>query len=696
MNVPATPCSGSPASLTVEGRRLVLTTAGTIAVFDVANPAAPVFLGFDQTSRNTQAHAATGDHAFLVGYHDGLDIHAIADPADGMPAISTYPFADAHNFSGVGVAGTRVYASGYSTDLSVFDVSDPHAPVLVGAAPVDGGASPSFAARHIRVVGDRILMAGGDDDWGAVKIFRDQPAGDPDFLGEFRVIDMSGSRPPGVSKRIESVGNVAFVADSGAGLILLDITDPALPQLIDSDISGTTTDDLALAANDGLLVTSTCTECSIFDLTSPAAPLLRGKVALSELGSACQVRVAASGSTAYVVGDRALVCIDLTNPESPRVIGRFEIGGIRARDVKVAGSIAYVAAEIGLVAMDITNPKTPIVLPGDGGGMYHTLEIDGTRAVARRDSQGAIDIFDLGFDGRTPTHRGFVFVDSISSYDVSGARLYVARPNAGLLTFDISNPANPSIVGDVSGDRWRAAEIDVRGTNAYVRNFEHGFAIFDVSNPNQPGLIGQFSDGGLVTGFVIDGTRAYLTQTTDKPGYNVELVVVDIGDAARPGKLGSVPATIAEGGETDLAAANGFVFGVVPGTDRNSFVFDVTDPTTPVFVAPAIGGWLGRIDYVEAVGNRLFLAHGYLGLRILDASLSPPKLSIERLVPGGPRPLRLTWDAPAGVPFSLESSRDLSNWQPLGRFPDHRLDQALGLMFDPAPHAPAFFRVAGR
>ena len=363
----------------------------------------------------------------MVGYHDGLDVHAIDNPAGGMPAISSYTFPDAQNFSGVGVAGTRVYASGYSTNLSVFDVTDPSEPVLVGSAAVDGGASTFFAARHIRIVGDQILMAGSDDDWGAVKIYRDQPAGDPVFLGEFRVIDLPGYGPAGVSRRIESVGGVAFVADSGAGLIVLDIADPTLPQLIESDVSATPADDIALAADDRLLVTATCSECSIFDLENPAAPVARGKVALSEMGSACQVRLAAAGSTAYVAGDEALVVIDLSNPDSPTVVGRFEIGGMRARDVKLAGNIAYVAAEVGITAVDISNPESPVVVGHGGSGMYYSIAIDGSRAVARQDSQGTIDLFDLGPDGRSPSHVGLVFVNSISSYDVAG-RPALRRP----------------------------------------------------------------------------------------------------------------------------------------------------------------------------------------------------------------------------------------------------------------------------
>ena len=236
----------------------------------------------------------------------------------------------------------------------------------------------------------------------------------------------------------------------------------------------------------------------------------------------------------------------------------------------------------------------------------------------------------------------------------------------------------------------------MRGTTAFVHNFDQGFAIFDVNDPDEPALIGQYKDGQLVTGFVVDGVLAYLTQTTANPAHNVELVVLDISDAANPRKLGSTTAKIGDGMIADLSVANGFVFGAVVGLERNGFVFDVVNPTAPVFVGPFLGDSTGRIDHVEAIGDRLYVAHGYLGLRIFDTKLDTPQLEIERVIPADFRPLRMTWNAPSGVPFSIESSRDLSTWLPLGRFSDRELDQALGLVYDPAPQLPAYFRVAGR
>jgi hypothetical protein len=568
--------------------------------------------------------------------------------------------------------------------------------VVVGSTAIEAGASTFFAERHISVVGDLILMAGGDDDWGAVKIYRDQPGGDPVFLGEFRVIDLPGSKPTGASRRIESAGTVAFLADSGAGLIVLDISDPTDPRMLDTDVTATPADDLALLSNDRLLVTATCSKLRVFDLANPAAPVARGELALSGTGSACQVRVAASGSTAYVAGDQAVIVIDVTSPESPTVIGRFEIGGQRARDVKVAGNVAYIGTEVGLAAVDITNPQFPVVVGHDGSGMYFSFEIDGSRAVARRDSQGTIDMFDLGADGRSPVHVGVVFVSSISSFDVAGSRLHVVRPNDGLVTFNISNPASPNIIGDVDGDQWRASQIDVRGTTAYIRNFDQGFAIFDLSDPSQPVLIGSYSDGKRVTGFVVEGPLAYLTQTTSNPIETVELVVLDIGNPSLPRKLGSITGAIGEGIINDLAVGNGFVFGVVLGTEKRGFTFDVVDPAAPVFVGLGIGDWRGEIDHVEAAGERLYFAHGYLGLRLGDTMLRLPQLALDRAPSGSPRPLEMTWDAPAGVPFSIEFTRDFSSWQPIGRHSDQGLDGALGIAYDPAPGLEAFFRVPSR
>jgi hypothetical protein len=119
--------------------------------------------------------------------------------------------------------------------------------------------------------------------------------------------------------------------------------------------------------------------------------------------------VAVSATHAYVAdAEFGLQVIDITNPQSPNVVGSRNTPG-SAQDVAIRGGLAYVADEAsGLRVIDVTNPQSPVGV-------------------------GSVD---------TP--------HSASSVVVEGAYAYVADNGSGLQVIDITNSQNPEIVGGVS------------------------------------------------------------------------------------------------------------------------------------------------------------------------------------------------------------------------------------------------------
>ena len=63
---------------------------------------------------------------------------------------------------------------------------------------------------------------------------------------------------------------------------------------------------------------------------------------------------------AYTVSPEAgLMIVDISNPASPKQMGRYDTGGT-ANAVAVAGDFAYVAdGSAGLLVIDIRNPENP-------------------------------------------------------------------------------------------------------------------------------------------------------------------------------------------------------------------------------------------------------------------------------------------------------------------------------------------------
>lgn len=216
--------------------------------------------------------------------------------------------------------------------------------------------------------------------------------------------------------------------------------------------------------------------------------------------------------------------------------------------------------------------------------------------------------------------------------------------------------------------------------------------ILDASDPNQFSLLGALG-GQQVTRFVIDRTLVYATRWA--PDSKTELVVIDISNLSNPQVLGSVEFELNTGHINDLSVGDGFVFAALKFDDTNAYIFDVSDPANPVIVRTGLAEGAGQIDHLEARGDYLYLARGYLGLHVLETSLEVPKLAFTPTLKT-PRPVSLAWDAPQGVLFPIEGSRNLQDWTPLGRFTGDSLDEAIGAMFDPDPDLPAFFRATER
>jgi hypothetical protein len=690
--VPDSPYTDYPTGLEVEGDRVYLATNGTIAAFDVSDPAAPEFLGVSLTSGTTQRLTVSGGHAFLVGYHRGLNIHDLSNPAKGLPRVGGYELEGSASLLGVGVSGNRVFVSGHGTGLVVLDASSPRQPQVEGSAEHDLGSTDYFAGEHISVVDGKIYIAGHDDDWGGFTIYQDVPGGDPEFLGDFSMYDLPNL---GTLDRVAVKDNVAYLSSGGAGFLLFDVSDPTAPkQLTDPDGESTVLD-FSVAdfeMNGNLIAAASGRRFGIIDVSDATKPVLRGELDLNDLDLGYGMKVAASGSTAYLAGHQRLAVIDFSDPDYPTITGSIAISGHRAQDVKLVGDLAYVVGDSGLGVFDLTDPAVPVEIGRNGFSDYLSLVVDGNRVAARSSNIPAIHFYDLGPEGRTPVLKDTIQENPTRDYDLEGDRFYVKRPNQGIFTYDVSDLSRVYQIGHWHDPDLYVNFFKVDGTTVFAGSWRGGFVILDASDPNQFSLLGALG-GQQVTRFVIDGTLVYATRWA--PDSKTELLVIDISNLSNPQVLGSVEFELNTGHINDLSVGNGFVFAALKFDDTNAYIFDVSDPANPVIVRTGLAEGAGQIDHLEARGDYLYLARGYLGLHVLETSLEVPKLAFTPTLKT-PRPVSLVWDAPQGVLFPIEGSRNLQDWTPLGRFTGDSLDEAIGAMFDPDPDLPAFFRATER
>lgn len=353
-----------------------------LTIIDVANPAAPAFVGSIQGAGappwlgGASDVFVVGNYAYVAAYLDNaLTIIDVANPAAPAFVGSIQGFG-APNFlgqaNGVFVVGHYAYVAAYKVHalgdgaLTIIDVANPVAPVFAGS--IQGNGAPNFlkAASSVYVQNGRAYVVSdgngapftGDNALTIIDVTNPLA---PTLLGSIQGMDapdwLGGAR--GVFK----LGNYAYVA--------------------------------AYYNNGGLVPAFT-----IIDVSNPAIPLFSGSIqggwgAPPWLAGVYGIHV--TGGIAYVAAgdDSALTLIDVTNPVAPAFLSSIQDPGgpflpstlATATDVFVVGSYAYVVCPAGgpaadgvFTIVDISNPAALAILGSiSGAGALNWL--GGARGV---------------------------------------------------------------------------------------------------------------------------------------------------------------------------------------------------------------------------------------------------------------------------------------------------------------------------
>lgn len=313
---------------------------------------------------------------------------------------------------------------------------------------------------------------------------------------------------------------------------------------------------------------------SDFDLPLPSTYDTKGEV----------IDVAVAGNYAYLADtELGLIVLDVSHPTSPKLKTSYKPSGTGLYMVTVAGNYAYVQDGMinddgmgNILVLDITNPTSPTVV-GRYDYIYRYLQslysannfmVEGSYAYYvgfTHDGIRGLNILDVS----NPTAPTFVGSYDISRYiggiAVVGNYAYI-NSEKGLLIVDISNPTAPTLTG--SYDIYGTGPLIVAGNYAYIGSTEYrGFEIVDISNPISPTLVGKYNDGnGAVRRLKLAGNYVYCLDIFD-------LQVVDIMDPTKPiliKKYGTLPFPMA------LAISDNYAY---VACDTNSLVVIRMDAT---------------------------------------------------------------------------------------------------------------------
>jgi hypothetical protein len=642
-------------------RPLIYVAAGEggLYILDVSNPALPTVAGSYAAQGYAEGVAVSGDYAYLADGPGGLRIVNIRNPSEPVEVASAF----SHDYVfGVSLSGHFAYLAAASSGLLVVDVSSPSRPKEVARLSI---AAFAYA---VAAVGETVYVAAGSA--GLIVIDATNPS---------QPVGTSGLPTPGWAMGVEAKGNVLYTADALGGVLAMDISSPAKPAALGSiQFPGGDSQRLAVGGN-LLLVADRNMGLQALDVSIPVQPAALGN--FQPMGATEAVAVA--NGHAYVADGEAIRVFDVSDPAQPRAQGVFQYApsssAAGAPVLTAAGDFVYLAAgfyQLGAVVVDVSDPSHPTGFAYGfpfgttrtevvQGGLMVMANEWGLRLIDVSDTHALCQLSFMDFSGAGPDPRGIVPPGApiTTGVALSGHFAYAAMTLGGVWTIDISDPRNPTVVGQyhdpiytMFGQAPRAEDVAVSGNSLYVVGSVAGRAllrVLDISNPVSPIPRGSYlmpiDVGNFGPRFAAAGSTVFVADSA------AGVIAVDVsnpdqlklaGQIALPGTVG----TLATDGLHVYAAANGgglYILQVAPAASPSQA------PAAPAGVLAAAarrGSTLARHSSRQLLAVRPAVAAAGSCVVTNSADSGPATLRqcMQQAVAGG----RITFDPAAFPPLS--------------------------------------------
>jgi hypothetical protein len=445
---------GSANGTDVEGNILYVSmgTSG-LGIYDVTDPLAPVSLATAATS-GFCTYAQERDGLVYACDGNGLRIFDVSTPSAPVLLGSYSAGGSCYEMCFTGDSDI-VYLAGLPGMVSLL-VTNPASPIAL--------AGTAF--------GNAFSCA--DVDGAAVMASRYEGLYVLD--GSFDVL--ANLANGGFSMKLHLDGNILYVADLSGGVRVFDLTIPEFPVFLGEIATDPNCQDLAIDGNILYAVNSnnSGSGLTLTDVTDPASPVplsafntTNGTMGLGIEGDLCVLANGFGG----------LRTVNVADPMAPVALGDLPFGA-NATDVYPVGNVAYaVAFGGGMLSIDITNPSVMSIVQQQPWGFLNALDITGNiawvadgqlglRVVDITDPANLVSLATVAVGGQT---RDVVRSEPASSY------VFLADDFYGLRQVDVSVPDSPVLIGSYpSGDRGMG--VDVGGGLVVLAAGEAGVNVY--------------------------------------------------------------------------------------------------------------------------------------------------------------------------------------------------------------------------
>lgn len=232
---------------------------------------------------------------------------------------------------------------------------------------------------------------------------------------------------------------------------------------------------------------------TVFDVSDPSAPQLRGALTLPE--EIWQFRI--RGDRAYIGANfHGLSILDISNPAEPRELGAFQSLGQTKNGAVYDTKVAAVDHMEGFVLIDASDERAPQSIGSYFlDGYARDVVTSGSIAYAT-DSPTGVYVFDLAQDG-PPEPVGILHApaaprNALQVTDLpNGSKLLAGTGQSGLQLYDVTDPTAPikTATFDTPG---QALGLALQGHLAYVADGDAGLQVVDLSDAGAPQIIASF------------------------------------------------------------------------------------------------------------------------------------------------------------------------------------------------------------
>jgi hypothetical protein len=421
---------------------------GGLIIVDVSSSTHPIVVGtLDNGSmHSTDNIVLSGNYAYMTSYYapsgyfnshlSVVDISSMTNPVlvkqIDTSATLGWPFDDS-----LVQFGNYLYADGMTSNIGIYDISDPVNPVPAGL--IDG-SDRLFHPAQIVVNNGYAYITNTQDD--GISVFDVSNPQQPKFLDKLSSYNYHNPYPYFMTNpsQIAVNGHYAYVSMYD-GFRVVDISNPAK-----------------------LVIVGSLDDSNHLDGVVFGPIIIRGHYAyLND----------------FI--DSTFIVIDIANPKKPVLVSSYSAGGNLTRPgfFTIAGKYAYITTMPGtLFVVDISNPANLSV----AGQLSDSADFSGISEIVVRDRYAYITTGAkkrlVVVDISNPANPVFAarLNDSINFSGpakeiINGNTLYVFNNGSSnqVVAVDISNPLSPKVISSVSDDKLlNLADADVEDGYAYM------------------------------------------------------------------------------------------------------------------------------------------------------------------------------------------------------------------------------------